>query len=502
MRALPDPVCYFARTRAGKTACVDLGSGAAYTYAALDACTTDMAERLVALLARDGRAPAGERVAALARNSSELVCLYLACLRAGLIFQPLNWRLAAAELAMLVEDAAPAFIVHSEEFGATARALAAGALSFEALADSPRAAFARAERDAEAPATLLYTSGTTGRPKGVIVTEANAQATALNYALAANVGGESVFLCDMPMFHVVGLFAVTRSVLQMGATLLISPAFDADETVRRIADRALGITHYFCVPQMAQQMRQSRLYEPALFARLSALQTGGAPHAAASVRAWLHDGVMLIDGYGMSEAGTVLGMPPGDLDLLGRKAGAAGLPAIGVEVRLVDRESNDVGEGEIGEVWVRGPSVSPGYWRNPEATDAAFRDGWFRSGDAARRDGDGFYTLVDRWKDMFISGGENVYPAEVEAAILEIDGVAEGAVIGAPDPRWGETGVAFVVCRAGAAIAGEQVIAHCRARLAAYKAPKYVVLTEGLPRTASGKVQKAALREIWARGKT
>jgi fatty-acyl-CoA synthase len=232
------------------------------------------------------------------------------------------------------------------------------------------------------------------------------------------------------------------------------------------------------------------------------MQTGGAPHAAASVRAWLDDGVMLIDGYGMSEAGTVLGMPPGDLDLLGRKAGAAGLPAIGVEVRLVDRESNDVGEGEIGEVWVRGPSVSPGYWRNPEATDAAFRDGWFRSGDAARRDADGFYTLVDRWKDMFISGGENVYPAEVEAAILEIDGVAEVAVIGAPDPRWGETGVAFVVCRAGAAIAGEQVIAHCRARLAAYKAPKNVVLAEGLPRTASGKVQKAALREIWARGKT
>lgn len=506
-----DFLAYFAATRGGKLALVDMERGQRLTYAALDARAWQVAALIEAKCAALGKPTRGERVAVLGRNSADLVSIYLGCLRAGAVLQPLNWRLAAPELAALGKDGDPALLIYEKEYAAGASELAkacpklvllsfddAGAESFvAALASAP----SRPERTGPAtssePSTLLYTSGTTGTSKGVIVTEANAQATGVNYALAANVGGNAVFLCDMPMFHVVGLFAVTRTVLQQGATLLISARFEPEETVRRIGDATLGITHYFCVPQMAQLMRQARNFDPAPFRKLVALQTGGAPHAEASVRTWLNDGVMLIDGYGMSEAGTVLGMPPGDLDLLKRKAGAAGLPAFLTETRVVDRDGNDVGDGETGEIWLRGPSVSPGYWRNPTATANARHGEWLKSGDAARRDADGFITLVDRWKDMFISGGENVYPAEVEAAMLELAGVAEAAVFGAPDARWGETGVAFIVCAPGAAHNADTITSHCRARLAAYKVPKHVRIVADLPRTASGKVQKAVLRARW-----
>jgi len=507
----PDHVAYFARTRAEKLACLDMESGRALTYAALNARASLAAALITELCAQKGEAVRGARIAVLARNSSDIVCLYVACLRTGAILQPLNWRLAPAELDVLGRDGEPAIVIYQREFASGAEALAAAcpravllsldgarSESFEAaLAQTDGAGFRPIAPAHDGATTLLYTSGTTGAPKGVIITEANARANGVNYGLAANVGGDSVFVCDMPMFHVVGLFAVTRTVLQMGATLLISPRFDAEEAVRRIGDPTLGVTHYFCVPQMAQQMRGARNFDPAFFQRLVALQTGGAPHPEAAVRAWLDDGVMLIDGYGMSEAGTVLGMPPGDLGVLRAKAGAAGLPALLTELRIVDSEGREVGDGDIGEIWLHGPTITPGYWRNETATAKAFAGGWLKSGDAARRDQDGYVTLVDRWKDMFISGGENVYPAEVEAALLDLAGVSEAAVFGAPDPRWGETGVALIVCAPGVQLEAEIVTAHCRARLAGYKTPRHVRVVESLPRTASGKVQKAALRAQW-----
>lgn len=511
MAAETDFLADHAAVRGGKLALVDLERDRRWTYAELDARAWRVASLIEQRCAAMGRPAHGERVAALGRNSADVVAIYLGCLRAGAVFQPLNWRLAPPELAALGKDGDPAILVYEREFAAGAFELARACPGLILLSlddpDSenletalslapPRPDKARAAGENE-PSTLLYTSGTTGVSKGVIVTEANARATAVNYSRAAKVDEASVFLCDMPMFHVVGLFAVTRTTLQQGGTLLVSARFDAEETVRRIGDPSLGVTHYFCVPQMAQLMLQAPSFDAAPFRRLVVLQTGGAPLAVASARAWLDQGVMLIDGYGMSEAGTVLGMPPGDIDLLKRKAGAAGLPAVLTELRIVDRDGVDVATGETGEIWLRGPSVSPGYWRNPAATAAARCGEWFRTGDAARCDEDGFVTLVDRWKDMFISGGENVYPAEVEAAMLELAGVAEAAVIGVPDARWGESGAAFVVLAAGASLKPEDVVGHCRARLAAYKVPKHVRIVSQLPRTASGKVQKAILRARW-----
>lgn len=498
-----DPVAYFARARPNKLACADLGSGVTYTYCALDA----RVERLAAGIERVLGDAQGVRVASVARNSADLVCLYLACQRIRAIYAPLNWRLGAGELAAIAEGVEPGLVVFDDEFEAGAHGVFSATPSAASLrtkdelerliaaSDTPRR---RRLPDVGDVSVLLCTSGTTGKPKAVMVTEGNAQATALNYSASAEVGPDAVQLCNMPIFHVVGLFAVTRTTLQLGATLLIAPRFDAEETVAHIADLSLGVSHYFCAPQMAQMMRAARGFDPVHFRCLTALQTGGAPNPTESVLWWLENGVRMVDGFGMSEAGTVLGMPPGDLELLKRKAGSAGLPAMTTEIRLVDQGGRIVGDGETGEIWLRGPSLSPGYWRDEGATRAAFQDGWMRSGDAARRDADGFYTVVDRWKDMYVSGGENVYPAEVEAALASCAGIAEVAIVGVPDARWGEVGVAFVVRGQGAALQERDVVAHCKRALAHYKSPKHVVFVEALPRTASGKLQKNQLRTRWS----
>jgi len=486
-----------------KTACVDLGSGRRFTYGELHG----QVERYAAWLEVALGEPAGERVAVLSRNSVDVLLLQLASARVGAIFQPLNWRLPGPELAVLVADARPRLLIYEPEFSPALAALprfedmalvafSAGPDGFAArVASAPPRPLRAAPAADDAPATLLYTSGTTGRPKGAMISERNARACAENFAAVGQVGPDAVFLCDAPMFHTVGLYAVCRTTLHVGATLLISPRFEAAVTLRRLSDPELGITHYFCVPQMAQMIRQEPDFTPGALRRLTALCTGGAPIPAAVIHRWVDDGVMIIDGYGMTEVGTVLGMPVGDLSLVREKAGSAGRPAPGVSVRLVAPDGRDVAEGEVGELWLKGENVTAGYWARPEATAEAFHDGWLKTGDAARRDADGFYFLVDRWKDMFISGGENVYPAEVEAAILELDGVSEVAVIGAPDARWGESGVAYVVPAPGAAITAEAVLAHCRARLAGYKRPGLVELAPSLPRTGSGKVRKDLLKE-------
>ncbi len=503
--AAADYIAYFARTRAGHLACVDLESGRSLTYRALDTRVWRVAAMLERMVGADRIA--GARIASLARNSTDLVCLYLACARVGAIYAPLNWRLSGAELAGVVRDVEPTLLCLDAEFETNAATLTAAypdmrvlrlgdafEAAVEMAAERPNGAYALHMDDVT---TLLSTSGTTGRPKSVMVTARNAEATASNYAFSAGVGVNSVFLCDMPMFHVVGLFAVARTALQYGGTLLVSSRFDAAQTLRRIADPELGVSHYFCAPQMMQMMREAPNFDPAPFRKLTALQSGGAPHATAAVMQWLNDGVRMVDGFGMSEAGTILGMPPADIDLLKRKAGAAGLPALHVDIRLVDAEGRDVAVGEVGEIWLRGPSISPGYWRNEGATSAAFKDGWLKSGDAAKQDEDGFYTIVDRWKDMYVTGGENVYPAEVEAVLHGAEGVAEAAIIGVPDERWGETGAAFVVRAPGATLRAEDVITLCRQSLAPYKAPKHVVFVDALPRTASGKLLKRDLRRAW-----
>jgi fatty-acyl-CoA synthase len=487
-----DPVATHAASRPGADAVVDLESGRQWTYGELNRAV----DRLAAWLVAEFGENSGVRVATLAKNRADMLILQLAGVRAGTIFVPLNWRLAAAEIEALVADAEPAVLFIEAEFAVPSRAKRilpiADVLSLGARGN--RAARS-ARRPFDAVTTLLYTSGTSGRPKGVMLSEANAFWGCTNFISGNDVTMHSVFLCDMPLFHTAGLYAAARVPIQAGGCVLISKGFDAQKTLRRLCDPALGVTHYFSVPQMAARLWNEPGFDPERLRKLVGWAIGGAPNPKAQTERFVRAGIKITEGFGMSETGSNFGMPTHDIELLCQKAGSCGLPFMTVEPKIVDEEGDEVQAGEVGELWLRGPCIASGYWNQPKTTAGAFRDGWFVTGDAAMRDADGFYYIVDRKKDMYVSGGENVYPAEVEAAIAELTEVAECAVVGVPDERWGEVGRLYVVPVPGCAITSDALIAHCAGRLAKFKVPKSAVITDSLPRTASGKVQKHLLKK-------
>ena len=498
-----DPVAYWGQVQPKKLAIGDFSSGRRLSYREFDL----RIDRAAAMLEQALGDPIGARVAVLTRNSLDFLALHFAVIRVGAIFVPLNWRLSAPEISVMVQDCAPRLLFVEDEFREVADALT-GCHSierlvslepqpFQALLDAAPAKPSRPRPErADQPSTLLYTSGTTGRPKGVMFSERNAFASNINFAFSTRLNASSVMMCDMPLFHVAGLMAGARAPLLMGGTLLLSPRFDPELALQRLSDPALGITHTFYVTQMTQTLREHPAYAKADLSRLVCLVTGGAPNPAANVQRWLDDGVIMADGFGMSETGSAFNMPLDDPERIRRKVGSSGLPLLTMKYRLVKPDGSEAAPGEVGELRLKGASVTQGYWNQPEATRAAFDEqGYLKSGDLAYADEEGFLYIVDRLKDMFISGGENVYPTEIEAVIAELDVVSEAAVIAVPDPQWGECGLAYVVPVPGAAVTPEQVIAHVRSRLARYKTPKRVVIAEHLPRTASGKLQKNVLRE-------
>lgn len=487
-----DDTAFQAIRQPHKTAAVDLARGRSWTYRQLDHAVG----RCAGLLHGHYGCAVGDRVASLAKNRVELLILHLACARAGLIYVPLNWRLSPPEVATLLEDATPRLIVGDGEMAR----LAVEGVSLDAFVaefETWPTDFA-APVDAERVSLILFTSGTSGRPKGAMLSERAQRQTAINFGLLGQVDARSVILIDSPMFHIIGLITSVRPILMQGGTLLVSDGFEPERTLARLGDPALGVTHYFCVPQMADRIRSSPGFDGKALAGLTALFTGGAPHPAASIRAWLDAGVAVADGFGMSEAGTVLGMAL-EPDIILAKAGAAGLPAAGVGIRIVDDQGRDVAATQAGEILLKGPNLFSGYWGRPDATAEAFtEDGWFRTGDIGVRDADGYFSIVDRKKDMFISGGENVYPAEIEAALSGFEGLTEYAVIGVPDERWGEVGLCAMVCNGTQQDVSERVRTHLAERLAPYKIPRSFVVVDALPRTGSGKVRKGDLRDMVA----
>jgi fatty-acyl-CoA synthase len=486
-----DPVATYARFNPKGLAVVDLESDRRWNYAELHAAV----DRLAAWLVGEFGPASGVRVATLTRNRVEMLVLQLASARAGMIFVPLNWRLAPAEIEALAADARPRVIFHESEFvppPAVERALPiTDMLALGTVGSQPPG---RARRAFNAVSTLLYTSGTSGRPKGVMLSEENGFWGCANFIYGNDVTMHSVFLCDMPLFHTAGLYAATRVPIQAGGCVLISRGFDPKQTLSRLADPALKVTHYFSVPQMAARLWNQPGFKPEMLRGLVGWAIGGAPNPKAQTERFVNAGIKITEGFGMSETGSNFGMPTHDDALLKRKAGSCGLPFMTVEAKIVDADGEEVPVGRTGELWLRGPCITNGYWNQPETTAKAFCDGWFITGDVASKDEDGFYYIADRKKDMYISGGENVYPAEVEAAICELARVAECAVVGVPDAQWGEVGRVYVIPVPGQVISAEEVISHCAQRLAKFKIPKSAVITDSLPRTASGKLLKHLLK--------
>lgn len=477
-----------AQLRPGALAVADLPSGRQWSYAAFD----DAVGRCVAVLHGRG-VKAGDRVAALSKNCAELVMLHLACARLGAIYAPLNWRLAAEELKWLLEDSEPSVLFIDETLDyAAVDGVSIDALRHEIEASAP---YDGGPIDRGLPSLILYTSGTSGKPKGALLSERNLAETAINFSILGAVNEQSVFLCDSPMFHIIGLITNVRPPLMRGGAVLISDGFIPGRTLARLGDPALKVTHYFGVPQMASVLRADPAYDPKKLKGLTALFTGGAPHPAANIRAWLADGVPVVDGFGMSEAGTVFGMPI-DPEIIDRHAGSVGVATPRIKARIVDTKGIEVSAGEPGELLLKGDNVTSGYWRREKESKEAFTDdGWFRTGDIVRVNEEGFYWLIDRRKDMFISGGENVFPAEIEAVVAGIAGVKESAVVGVPDERWGEVGHLFWVSYENAAVDETAIKDELERRLARYKLPKHYTCIEALPRNGAGKVLKTALRQ-------
>jgi len=445
----------------------------------------------------------GDRVATLTGNSPEHVAVFFACAKAGLVLTPLNWRLAPAELEYQLGDADPGLFLVEDEYAGLAAAAGPpferlewpgpGARHGDLAAADTVSAMGVADDD---PLLLVYTSGTTGKPKGALLTHANCFWTNLGFDLATGVSSDDVVLQVLPQFHCGGWNVQPLLAWWKGATVVLERGFDAVRCLELIERR--GVTTMMGVPAVYLFLAQEPGFDSADLSSLRRAVVGGAPMPESLLARWHDRGVAVVQGYGLTEAApNVLCLPPEDAL---RKRGFAGKPYPYVEVALRDPSSGALldGPGE-GELVVRGPNVFAGYWKNPEATAAAFADGWLLTGDVAERDGEGDYRICSRLKDMYISGGENVYPAEVEAVLHEHAAVAEAAVVGVEDERWGEVGVAAVVLAEDAAATAGEILDHCRARLARYKVPREVRFVDELPRSALDKVQKDELRTLLER---
>ena len=490
-----DHIGLHARLSPDRLVARDLASGRDFTYRSFDVVVGQFAAALVAYGVEEGA-----RVAMLSRNRVECVQLHFACARIGALYVPLNWRLSAGEIKSLVADCEPALLLGDDCLSAAnCEGVHINAFAAEASARTPLPA---APINQDRPCLILYTSGTSGRPKGVMLSERNLGETAINFSLLGAVSRDSVFLCDAPMFHVIGLVTNIRPVVMRGGAFLVSDGFVPARTLARLGDAALGVTHYFCVPQMAAALKAEPGFDPVTLKNLTALFTGGAPHPAVDIHAWLAAGVPVVDGSGMSETGTVFGMPL-DSELIAARAGSVGLAAPGVQTRIVDSTGADCVLGDAGELLLKGANVMAGYWRRPAETRAAFTDdGWFRTGDIVRADAEGYHWIIDRRKDMFISGGENIYPAEIEAVLAGHPDIAECAVVGVPDARWGEVGHLFVVAARGRQPDSQRILAALETRLARYKLPKHVSFLAALPRNGAGKILKNNLRQAMAEEKS
>lgn len=341
------------------------------------------------------------------------------------------------------------------------------------------------------PCLIMYTSGTTGSPKGAVLTHGNIFFNDVHAVLEADFRPDDVALATAPMFHIAALNGLVLPVFLKGGRSIIHESFVPDEVVATI--EAQKVTSLFAVPAMMEAISQSALFESSDITSLRTVIVGGAPAPLPMLLRWKDKGVEVQQGYGLTETSpAVLKLSSSDAE---RKLGSAGKEQLLVDVRIVDPHGHDVGPGGTGEIFTRGPNVFPGYWNREDATEAAFVDGWFRTGDIASIDDEGFITLRDRAKDMYISGGENVYPAEVESALLAIPGIREAAVIGVPDEKWGEVGRAFIVV--SESFAGDLISVNgtLEGRLARYKLPRSLIIMETMPRNSTGKVLKQALRE-------
>ncbi|MDN4484493.1 class I adenylate-forming enzyme family protein [Demequina lignilytica] len=447
----------------------------------------------------------GDRIATICSSTADHVVAFFGCALAGVAFVPLSWRLTAEELAELVARTAPALVLSDDardalaaeavagaaERGCAVRLVPAGSAGIEAhVPERPGAAAPREVRD-EDPLLIVYTSGSEASPKGAILSHESCFWNNLALAQALPLRQDDVVLAMLPQFHVAAWNVQPLLAWWVGATVVLESSFQPSRILRLIAER--GVTCTMGVPTQYRMLSEEPGWDQADLTSLRLCQVGGATAPLDLLERWASRGAPLTPGYGLTEAGpNVLCLPSGEQP---ERLGCVGRPYPGVTVRIVDPASGLELDGPgVGELQVQGPSVFSGYLGDAAASAAARDGGWLRTGDLAERGADGAFRIVDRLKDIFISGGENVAPAEVEAVLERHPLVAAAAVVGVPDPVWGERGVAYVEARAGAVLGADELAAHAAAHLAGFKVPVRFHLVPELPRTGSHKVHREVLR--------
>lgn len=453
----------------------------------------------------------GDSVSYLGFNSPEMLALLFACARLGALFMPLNWRLAAPEHRQMLQDCPPRVLVVGPEFAAPTAALgetlagialvvAGGSApgwkewsEFCAGHDAPPPQVR--ETDDSTPLLICYTSGSTGKPKGVLLSQRALDVNAGNSVDMHALTSADVILTTLPLFHVGGLNNQTTPGLKAGCTVVLHPKFDPEATFDAIERD--GITLTVLVPAQLDMMMASPRWAATNFSRLRMITTGSTIVPRHVIDAVHARGVPLAQVYGSTETCPIAVYLKAD-DAM-QKPGSTGRIGRHCQMRLVGADGNDVRQGDTGEIWIKGGNVMSGYWRAPQVTEAALRDGWYRSGDMGHLDEDGYLYVDGRSKDMIITGGENVYPAEIENLLIGSPDIAEASVVGKTDPRWGEIVVAVVVPREGRSVASDQVLQLLEGRIARYKHPKEVFVVEALPKTALGKIRKEEVRQMVAR---
>lgn len=444
----------------------------------------------------------GDRLSVLSMNRWEYVVLLFACQRIGVVLVPLNYRLTVAELRFQLEDAKPKALLFEDEFvPKEAEDVKAGIpfcstidYAFDQAASQPIEVVLKADLplDFEQCCMILYTSGTTGNPKGALITNKMLFWNSINTSLRLNLTQQDVIITFAPFFHTGGWNVLTTPILHRGGKILLTKKFEPEKTLTLCEQHQISIL--FGVPTMMQMLADQPLFEKVSLKSIRYAIVGGEPMAIPLIKKWIDKGIPIRQGYGLTEFGPNV-FSLNEEDAL-KKVGSVGFANFYIHTKVVDETGKEIAPNEIGELLLKGPVISPGYWNNKEETAKALVNGeWFCTGDLVKQDSEGYFYIVGRKKDMFISGAENVYPAEVERVIQAHAAVYEVAVVGTRDEKWGEVGLAYVVLKPNNACTEEQLKAHCKSQLAKYKVPKYFRFIESLPKSDSGKILKKTLKK-------
>lgn len=484
----------------GKVAVEEYETGRAFTYGQFHQLANDTAR----WFATELRLVKGDRVAVLAENCLEYVTLLAVAQKTGLIVVPLNYRLTPRELGFMLGDASPRVTFVEEKFrdkldGIENLDKLTRLLPLEDFA-ARSDAFVKSGKEAsfeptllseDDPVLIIYTSGTTAFPKGSIYTHRMMFWNSINTQLRLDLTAADRSINCAPPFHTGSWNVLETPFLHHGAYTLMMRAFDPGAVLEVLEQRDMTI--FWAVPTMLKLMQDHPLYEKVELEKVRYFVVGGEAMPIPLIESWHQKGIFIRQGYGLTEVGpNVMSLNHQDAT---RKAGSIGKPNFYYEVRIVDENGLEVKTGEVGEFLLKGPTVTPGYWNNDEATADTIREGWFHTGDLVRRDEEGFIYVVDRIKNMYISGAENVYPAEVEYLLRKHPAIDEVAIIGVPDLKWGETGKAFIVPKKDEKLTAEEILAYCAGKLAKYKIPRHVVFLEALPKNHAGKIDRKKLKK-------